>query len=225
MPFLDIYLPEEIPGYPCVSAPRFKTTIQVNSGGTERRNQEWEHPLHQFILPEAIARPRREDGTDVVVHLKKHWLVTKGPYYSFPWADPLDKASIDHLPNEPDEDIAISRTDQVIGTGDGFTDSFQLVKTYTVESESYTRDIHLPVLSTVLIANNGTLVNPADYTVSRPGGVITFDTPPANGRTITAGFLFDCEVRFESDDQFEGIVRTWQAGGFADLTLVEVRPC
>lgn len=230
MPFLDIYMPDEVPGYPCVSAPRFKTTIQVNAGGTERRNQEWEHPLHNFILPEAIARESTAANT-VVVELKKHWLITKGPYYSFPWADPLDKASIDHVPNEPDEDIIARLTDedQIIGTIDGFTDTFQLVKTYTRGGETYTRNIHLPVVSTVIVAIDGILIPDTDYTVSRPGGEIIFDLPPDpddyGAGILTAGFLFDCEVRFESDDQFEGIVRTWQTGGFADLTLVEVRPC
>jgi uncharacterized protein (TIGR02217 family) len=223
MPFLDIYMPDEVPGYPCVSAPRTKTTIQVTAGGNERRNQEWQHPLHRFVLPEAIAR-----NWGVVEDLKKHWLITRGPYYSFPWQDPLDKASCDLLcANELEADVIarISRSDQFVALGDGFTDSFQLVKTYSRDSEDYSRDIHLPVLSTVLVAIDGVLVDPANYTVSRPGGIITFDTPPADNATITAGFLFDVEVRFESDDAFESLVRTWQVGGFADLTLIEVRPC
>lgn len=223
MPFLDIYMPDEVPGYPCVSAPRTKTTIQVNAGGTERRNQEWEHPLHRFVLPEAIAR-----DWSVVEDLKKHWLITRGPFYSFPWRDPLDKASCDLLAaNEPDAAVTARRsmTDQFIGFGDGFTDSFQLVKTYTRSGETYDRTIHLPVLSSLAVAIDGVLVAAADYTVSRPGGIITFDTAPADDTTITAGFLFDVEVRFESDDQFESLVRTWQVGGFADITLIEVRPC
>jgi uncharacterized protein (TIGR02217 family) len=61
--------------------------------------------------------------------------------------------------------------------------------------------------------------------VTRPGGEIVFDTPPADDVSITAGFLFDVEVRFESDDAFESILRTYQVGGFADITLIEVRPC
>jgi uncharacterized protein (TIGR02217 family) len=223
MSFLDIYLPEAIGGYGWVSAPRWKTTIQVNASGKERRNQEWEHPLHNFINPEIIARPDTATLTD----LKKHWLITAGPFNSFPLRDPLDKATFDHLPNEFDADVAlqITMTDQAIGTGDGFTDSFQLIKTYSRSGETYDRTIYLPVLSTVVIADNGVLVPDTDYTVSRPGGVVTFDTPPTNGHTITAGFMFDCEVRFESDDQLEQIVRTWQAAGAADLSLVEVRPC
>lgn len=222
MSFIDEYMPEEVPGYPCISAPRFKTTITVNAGGNERRNQEWEHPLHVFILPEAVARE-----TNVVIGLKKHWLITKGPTHTFPWADPLDKASVDHTPNLPDSDLLalIGETDQHIAFGDGFTDTFQLIRTYSVGGETYDREIHLPVLSSVVVAVDGVLVPDTDYSVSRPGGEIIFEIPPVAEATITAGFLFDCEVRFESDDAFEGILRTWQAAGFADLTLVEVRQC
>lgn len=223
MPFIDIYMPDEVPGYPCISSPRTRTTIQVSAGGNEAVNQDWEHPLYRFILPEAVAR-----DWSVVDGLKDHWLITAGPYRSFPWQDPHDKASCALLvPNEPDTDVLarISETDQEIGTGDGFTDSFQLVKAYTRGSETYTRNIHLPVLSSVVIAVNGVVIPDTDYTVSRPGGVVTFDTPPLNATEITAGFMFDVEVRFESEDTFESILRTWQASGFADITLVEKRPC
>lgn len=219
MSFLDIYMPEEIPGYPCVSAPRTNTSIQVSAGGGEHRNQNWEHPLHTFIMPEGIR------AWSAVQSLGKMWKITAGPFYSFAWRDPLDFSSGDlDVPN-PEVDPVPTMTDQFVGFGTGFTDSFQLIKTYSYGSEEYDRDIHLPVLATVVVADNGVLVSDSLYTVSRPGGIITFDTPPANGRSITAGFLFDCEVRFESDDAFEGILRTWQAGGFSDLTLIEVRPC
>lgn len=219
MPFLDIYMPEEVPGYPCVSAPRTRTTITASSSGKERRNQEWEHPLHTFIMPEGIR------DWSVVQNLGKMWKITAGPFRSFAWRDPLDFSSGDLLVPNPATDPVPTMTDQSLGTGDGFTDSFQLVKTYSYGGETYDRTIHLPVLDTVVIAIDGVLVPDTDYTVSRPGGVVTFDLPPDAAAVITAGFLFDCEVRFESDDAFEGILRTWQAGGFADLTLIEVRPC
>lgn len=219
MPFLDIYMPTNVPGYPCVSAPRTRTTIQVNASGKERRNQEWEHPLHTFIMPEGI----RDWAT--VQSLGKMWKITAGPFNSFAWRDPLDFSSGDLVVPNPATDPVPTMTDQTLGTGDGFTDSFQLVKRYSYGGNNYDREIHLPVLSTVVVAVDGVLVADTDYTVSRPGGVITFDTPPPNNDVVTAGFLFDNEVRFESDDAFEGILKTWQAGGFADLTLVEVRPC
>jgi uncharacterized protein (TIGR02217 family) len=219
MPFLDIYMPEEVPGYPCVSAPRTKTTIQVDAGGNERTNQEWEHPLMKFVMPEGVRQ------WAVVQALGKMWRITAGPYKSFAWRDPLDFSSDDLLAPNPETDPVPTMLDQALGTGDGFTDSFQLIKRYSYSSQTYDRPIYLPILSTVVIADNGSPVSSSDYTVSRPGGIVTFDTPPTAGHTLTAGFLFDVEVRFESDDAFEGILRTWQAGGFADITLIEKRPC
>lgn len=220
MSFIDEYMPDEIPGYPCISAPRFKTTIQVSAGGNERRNQEWEHPLHQFILPEAIARQ-----WEPVEALKKHWLITKGPLHTFPWLDPHDFASCDLV--KPNLEPTVTMTDQFLGNTDGFTDTYQLVKTYSVGGETYDRIIRLPILDSVVVAIDGVLIPDTDYTVSRPGGEVLFDVPPplSGPGIITAGFLFDVEVRFESDDAFEGILRSYQVGGFADITLIEVRPC
>jgi uncharacterized protein (TIGR02217 family) len=61
--------------------------------------------------------------------------------------------------------------------------------------------------------------------VDRLTGIITFDAAPDNGDVIRAGYLYDVEVRFESDEAFDGIVRTFGLGGFADINLIEVRPC
>lgn len=218
MSFIDEYMPSKVPGYPCISAPKTKTSIGVSAGGGEQRNQLWEHPLRKFILPEAAGRE-----WSVVEGLTKHWYVTSGPANTFPWKDPLDFASCDLARPNLTPEIALD--DQAVGTGDGFSDLFQLVKAYVVGAETYTRTIHLPVLSSVKIGLDGVLVDPGLYTLSRPGGVLQFDSPPANGAIITAGFLFDVEVRFESDDVIEGILRDRHIGGFADITLIEVRPC
>jgi len=220
MAFVDEYLPAKVLGVGFVSAPRTSTSIQVSAGGGERRNQNWEHPLHRFIAPEAT----REWA--VVQGLLKHWRIMAGPFHSFPLRDPLDFASCDLV--KPNLVPTLAMTNQVIGTADGFTDRFQLVKKYVVGSETYTRTVHLPVLASVLVAIDGVLVADTDYTVSRPGGEILFDTPPpltAGADIITAGFLFDCEARFESDDQLEQIMRATKLAGFADLNLVEVRAC
>lgn len=218
MSFVDQYLPAKVPGMPCLSAPRFKTSIQVTAGGRERRNQEWVHPLFLYTLPEAIARK-----WDVIQSLGKHWLSMRGPLHSFPWRDPLDFASCDL--DRPNQLPSVSMNDQEIGTGDGFTDTFQLVKAYAYGAETYDRPIHLPRLESVVVAVNGALAARSSYSVTRPGGVVQFFVPPANGHTITAGFLFDVEVRYESDDAYEGILRSTRQAGSADLTLIEVRPC
>jgi uncharacterized protein (TIGR02217 family) len=78
----------------------------------------------------------------------------------------------------------------------------------------------------VLISVNGVTQSfETGYSVSRLTGEVTFDTPPSPGHLVKAGFLFDDEVRFESDDAFDGLIQTFGVSGFGDLTFVEVRPC
>src|SRR5690606_40500440 len=51
----------------------------------------------------------------------------------------------------------LSATDQAIGTGDGGTTGFQLVKTYGGAFAPWTRDIVKPVAGTVVVAVDGAL--------------------------------------------------------------------
>lgn len=217
--FVDVYLDPCVPGYPCISAPRWSTLIVQVDSGDEQVNQRWAHPLHRFTLPEAVRE------MPVFNAVRDHWLVMRGPAKAWPWRDPLDFASIPlAMPNE--QDVPITATDQTIGVGDAVRMSFPLTKLYQRGTQSYTRRIVLPVVASVLVSVNGTLVAaPGNWSVTRPGGEIVFVNPPANGAIIRAGYLFDCIVRFENDTSFDGIVRTFGVGGFADITLLECRSC
>lgn len=214
--FIDEYAPEEMPGYPCISSPRWSTAITQVDSGAEQINQRWQHPLYRFTLPEAVR------DHEVFEAVKDHWLTMRGPAHSWPFRDPLDFASVPlELPNHVP---SVSATDQQIGIGDGATTRFQLTKTYQRGSQSYVRRIHLPITDSVLVSLNGT-PQASGWTASRPGGEIEFDSPPTPGQIVRWGGLFDVEVRFETDDSFDGIVRTFGVGGFADISLIEVRPC
>lgn len=219
--FVDQYIPDEVPGFPCISSPRWSTDLQQVDSGAERANQRWVHPLHAYILPDAI----REHVTFEAIH--DHWLVMRGPLQTFPFRDPLDFASV--ALSSPNAVPALSSTDQTIGTGDGIATTFQITKTYTRGSQTYTRNIYLPVVSTVLVAIDGldpeTLSPDISWSVDRLTGVVTFSEAPVPGATISAGYLFDVEVRFDSDNAFDGIVKTYGVSGFADIELTEVRPC
>lgn len=219
--FVDVYAPccmrplEK----PIVAGPRWNTTILATAGGDERANQNWENPLWSFTLPEAA---RHQPDFEDIMHF---WLGMGGPFHTFPWRNPLDFASTG-LPR-PNVAPTVSHTDQVLGTGDGVTTTFQLRKVYTYESLSYTRTVHLPVVETILIGIDGALQSgsPAGYDISRPGGEVTFDTPPANGAALTWGGLFDIEARFADDRAFQGVIRGKKWSGFPDVNLEEVRPC
>lgn len=231
--FVDVPLPKCVPGYPCQSSPRWSTAITQVDSGAERANQRWEHPLYRFTLPEAVR------DHSVYEAVRDHWLVMRGPLHTFPFRDPLDFASAPLV--RPNQVPTITGTDQQIGVGDGFSLQFQLQKTYQRGPQSYTRRIYHPVVSSVLVTVNGLAPSayqrpgtggpsqpPAEFlavTVDRLTGVVTCSFAPQPGHIVRAGFLYDVEVRFDTDESFDGVLRDYNASGFADLTLVEVRPC
>lgn len=227
--FVDVPLPYGVKGWPASSAPRWSTTITGVSSGAENVNQNWAHPLHTFRLAEAVR------DHETFTAMQKFWLAMRGPAFHFPYQDPLDFATQD-LPANNFPPV-VTRNDQVIGTGDGLTRTFQLSKAYSITAgivtQTYSRTITLPDLSSVLIGVDGLAPGdvpvldggPFTYDVTRPGGVVTFDNPPEAGAVITWGGLFDVPVRFEADNSFEGIARTYRVSGFADLVLIEKRPC
>jgi uncharacterized protein (TIGR02217 family) len=55
-----------------------------------------------------------------------------------------------------------------------------------------------------------------------PAGSLLFETPPVAGAVITAGFLFDVPVRFESD-QLDISGHGPLAGEVPHVPLIEVR--
>lgn len=215
--FLDLYLDRCVPGYPCMSSPRWSTSITHSDSGAEQANQRWEHPLHRYTLPEAVR------DHEVYEAVRDHWLITRGPLRSFPFRDPLDFASTSL--DRPNQVPPLTFTDQVIGTGDGVSVVFQLQKTYTRGLETYTRPVVHPVVSTVIVSVNGAAPSPLTWTVNRLTGEVTFSGPPNPGAVVRAGFLYDVEVRFESDESFDGLLHDYGVSGFADLVLIEIRPC
>ena len=223
--FIDQYPPASIMKFGFVSSPRFSTSITAVASGAERRNRNWQHPLHTFSAPEAV------ECHEHLIALHHMWMVTAGPLHTFPFRDPLDFASRD-LP-APGVAPSIGRTDQVLGQGDGLRTEFQLVRRYEFGGQGYDRRISLPVVDSVVIGMNalppeevgGDDGGPYEWTVDRQTGVVTFDKPVHPDLLVTAGFLFDVEVRFETDDSYDGIVRAFRVSGHADLVFTEVRPC
>ncbi len=220
--FQDSYLSARIQGYPVTVSPLFSTQITNVDSGDEQANQRWLDPLREIQIPSGV----RDQATFEAI--KRQWLVMSGPAKTWPWRDPTDFASVDltRINEVPTTNIS----DQSLGTGDGTTTAFQLSKTYDVGSpiESYSRPIHFPVVSTLKIGVGGVDADASPaigYSVSRPGGVVTFDTAPGNGVALTWGGLFDVQVRFLDDEAFSSIMRTYNAAGFADIDLREVRYC
>jgi uncharacterized protein (TIGR02217 family) len=138
----------------------------------------------------------------------------RGRLHAFRWKDHADFKSC------PAGETP-SPADQVIGTGDGVTTAFQLVKAYGSGTRTYLRTIAAPVAGTLRMAVNGT--ETAAFSLDAMTGLVTLTTPPAAGATVTAGFEFDVPVRFDTDAITINLTH-FAAGEIPDIPLIEVRP-
>lgn len=214
--FRDIYLDKRIPSYPIIASPRWNTDLITLASGAETANQNWSQPFYNFTIPEAIR------SMEIYETVIAHWMVVAGPAYTFPFRNPMDFASV--ALNIPAQVPNISPNDQVIGTGDGLKMNFQIIKKYQRGGFTHYREIYLPVVNTVRVAFNG-VEQFSGFSVNRTTGIITFTVPPSTGTAITCGYLYDENVRFESDDSFDAISRNYGIAGYSDLTFIQVPLC
>ena len=114
-----------------------------------------------------------------------------------------------------------SPTDQAIGAGDGATTTFQLVKRYSSGSQTWTRAIAKPVAGTVRIALDSA-EQASGWSVDTTTGLVSFDTAPASGVAITAGFEFDVPVRFDTDT-LDVTLDIERLGSITSIPLLEIR--
>jgi uncharacterized protein (TIGR02217 family) len=202
-PFDDVIFPIEI-GQDASVAPGFSTNIVTSASGYEARNVNWAQARLQFDAGPGVR------GEAELETLIAFFRARRGPATGFRFRDPFDNSS-NGMTGTP------APTDQAIGTGDGATTRFALVKIYgTGEQRRITR----PIAGTVRVALNGTEVL-TGWTL-QDKGVAEFDDPPEAGAAITAGFQFDVPVRF-AEDRIEVNRSTVLAGEAPSAPLVEIR--
>jgi uncharacterized protein (TIGR02217 family) len=198
MAFDDVRFPTAI-SRGSTGGPERRTVVVMTASGHEERNSRWAHSRRRY---------NAGFGVKSVAHLHAvidFFEARRGRLHAFRFKDHADfKAS-----------------NQVIGTGDGVTASFQLVKTYGAPSRPYVRNIPAPVPGTVLVMVNG--VPATAFTLNAMMGVITFNSAPAVGASITASFEFDVPVRFDVDSITVNLSH-FEAGDIPEIPLIEVRP-
>lgn len=89
-----------------------------------------------------------------------------------------------------------SVTDQSIGTGDGVTTAYPLVRTMTgAGSTTFVEPVFAPTITNVKIAGTPTVL----YTLGTRG-LVTFNTPPTLGAALTWTGTFNWLCRFDEDN-------------------------
>jgi uncharacterized protein (TIGR02217 family) len=205
LPFDDVPYPLAL-GRDAMVMPEFSTSVAVTASGFERRNSLWSNARLRFDVGPGI-RSEAELGV-----LLAFFRARRGAARGFRLRDPTDFSS-NAMTDAP------TMADQLLGTGDGLKADFPLVKGYGAGDALQLRRITRPVAASILVSVDG-VASSAWSLID--GGIIRFTAPPAAGKTVRAGFLFDVPVRF-ADDKLEVAGAVFAAGEAPSVELIEVR--
>lgn len=198
MAFVEIQFPPDI-SYGSAGGPEYATDIVASQSGYEQRNVNWEQARARFNVAHGVKNKAQLDA------LIAFFRARKGRAYGFRFKDWTDYQA----------------TLEPLGTGNGVTTQFQLVKRYTSGAVTETRVITKPVTGTVSVYRNGALQT-SGVAVDMTTGQVTFTTAPTAGAAITASFQFDVPVRFDTD-KLSARLEAYGINSWMDIPLVEVR--
>src|SRR5215203_315752 len=209
------------PGFPRDSLPARHIARKPRRSAPAHRHR------HARVRPRAAQRAlgafaptlRRRLGVrtlDALAAVIAFFEERRGRLYGFRFRDRADALSC--APSQTPGPV-----DQRIGTGDGATLAFQLVKTYGAAHAPYERIIAKPVAGSVRVAVGGVEQSPTAFGCDPATGLVTFAPGhvPATGAAITAGFAFDVPVRFELDE-LDIDLSAFEAGAIPQIPLVEI---
>lgn len=209
MNFHEVRFPASL-SFGSLGGPERRTEIVTLANGFEERNTPWAHSRRRY---DAGVGMRSLDDVETMIAFFE---ARQGQLYGFRWKDWSDYRSCK-------ASGTVSFEDQVIGTGDGVTTQFPLVKTYNSGAQAYARPVKKPVLGSVLVGFDGiALQQGIDWDIALETGVVTFEEAPDVGVEITAGFEFDVPVRFDTD-VIRTSVASFQAGDIPSVPVIEVR--
>ncbi|HNR76996.1 MAG TPA: DUF2460 domain-containing protein [Parvularculaceae bacterium] len=186
--------------------PTRKTEIVTLVSGHEERNAQWASSRRSWNAGYGVKSMADIEKVTAFFEARR------GRLYGFRFRDPFDHQSAPY-------GKAVTADDQLIATGDGATLSFTLTKLYENGGASYARRIAKPVAGTARVAVDG--VETAAFTEDETTGIVTFAVAPPAGAVITAGFLFDCPARFDSDALRINLA-AFRAGDIPSIPLIEV---
>ncbi len=198
MSFAETRFPEDI-AFGSAGGPAYSTDVVITASGHEKRNSNWAAARARYNVAHGLKTQAQLDA------LVAFFRARKGRAQGFRFKDWTDYKAV----NQP------------LGTGNGSTTQFQLVKIYSNGGASETRTITKPVSGTAKLYLNSVLQT-SGITVNTATGMVTFTSAPGSGVAITADFDFDVPVRFDTD-HLAASLEAYGVHAWADILLVEVR--
>lgn len=196
--FHEVQFPTDI-SYGSAGGPEFSTDIVIMHSGAEQRNANWSEARAVYDVTHGVKTQTQLDT------LIAFFRSRQGRAYGFRFKDWSDYYA----------------TGEVIGTGDGSTTAFQLVKSYTSGATTISRDIKKPVSGTVVVYVDD-VEQESGVSVNTATGVVTFSSAPAADAVITADFEFDVPVRFDTD-RLSASLDDFGVNSWNNIPIVEIR--
>jgi len=177
-----------------MGGPRFKTIIQETADGSEYRISRWQRAQRRYDIGSAIDT--QQDFRDLLAFYKQ----VHGGLHGFRMRDPFDWST--HTNHMSNPDITNVAHRQLIGSGDGTSTQFQLVKRYKLGDLTRARPITCPQATGVETVHeiylDGT-IQTSGFNWVFNGGKVEFDSAPAAGVAIEWCGTFEVPVRFDQE--------------------------
>lgn len=180
--FEDVKLPEDIERG-AVGGPSFLTRVSELESGFEQRNSLWAQPRGSWDISYGLS-----DAVDIDL-VRDFFYARRGRLTGFRFKDWTDF--------EIGDPLNPTVTFQQIAVADGVLTTFNVVKTYTSGTETFSRRVRKIVFGTETVLVNGSVDVTAVVDVDN--GTVTPTTLPALNDTIEIACEFDVPVRFNSD--------------------------
>jgi uncharacterized protein (TIGR02217 family) len=204
MSFHEVSLPARL-AFGSTGGVERRTEVVTLGSGFERRSTPWAMGRRRYLIGANLR------SLDDMAELTAFFEARLGRLYGFRFRDFADFKSC--APGGTPGPM-----DQAIGTGDGSRTVFQLTKAYGEVARTITK----PVVGSVRVAVGGVTLAGGGVVVDAATGAVTLTAAPAPGVAVTAGFVFDTPVRFDTD-RIEVTLESFGAGRMAAVPLVEVR--
>lgn len=210
MGFVEVQFPDGV-SYGSSGGPGFRTDVIEVDSGAEQRVARWDGARRRYNAAEQV---KSYDDLSAIVDF---YIARKGPEFGFRYKDWSDYTT---AANHRDAHTAF---DHLLGTGDGVTTQFQLLKRYTSGGTIRVRNITKPVAGTVKVAKDAA-EQFAGFSVNTTNGIVTFSVAPAIGVQVFGGCEHDVPVRFGIEiDQLLAInMDNFGSGSIPDIPLVEI---
>lgn len=190
--------------------PKWNTRLLTSQSGHTQVLSLWSEPIYQW----EIELNAWSDAD--LAELLAFWNLVGGQAGTFRFKDWTDHwAGMNQTTGG-----LVYGTPVQIGTGNGTATAFQLVKSYSSGSSTWSRRITRPVASTVKVYLNG-VQQASGWTLNASTGVVTFSAAPGSGVAVAWAGEFHVPARFATDALSLGLqgVRF----GRAQVSVVSVR--